>query len=59
MGGSRRYSDGDLDRLRRIGELTEAGVNLEGVRRILGLQDELASLRAALSYSARVFWYHS
>src|SRR4051794_6383786 len=51
LGGSRRYSDRDLDRLRRIGEFTEAGVNLEGVRRILGLQDELASLRAELERS--------
>lgn len=47
-GGSRRYSDADLDRLRRISALTDAGVNLEGVRRILDLEDEAARLRNEL-----------
>ena len=44
-GGSRRYSDADLDRLRRISALTDAGVNLEGVRRILELEDETVRLK--------------
>ncbi len=44
--GSRRYSEHDLDRLRRIQELTSAGLNLEGVRRVLSLEDEIARLRA-------------
>ena len=35
-GGNRRYSDSDLDRLRRIAELTDEGLNLAGVRRVLG-----------------------
>ena len=48
FGGSRRYSERDLDRLRRISELTEAGVNLEGVRRILDLEDQAATLRSEL-----------
>lgn len=55
-GGSRRYSEADLARLRRIAELTEAGVNLEGVRRILELEEEVAALRdriAELERSAR------
>ncbi len=47
-GGSRRYSDWDIARLRRIHDLTSAGVNLEGVRRILALQAEVARLRADL-----------
>lgn len=47
-GGSRRYSEADLTRLRRIAELTDAGVNLEGVRRILELETELADLRDEL-----------
>ena len=47
-GGNRRYSDRDLARLGRIGELTAAGVNLEGVRRILELQDQVKALRAEL-----------
>lgn len=40
-GGARRYSDADLERLRHIGELTDAGVSLEGVRRILELERQL------------------
>ena len=48
VGGSRRYSDVDIDRLRRIQELTNAGLNLEGVRRVMELEDEVASLRAEL-----------
>jgi MerR family transcriptional regulator/heat shock protein HspR len=47
-GGNRRYSERDLARLHRIGELTAAGVNLEGVRRILDLEAEAAGLRAEL-----------
>ena len=48
FGGSRRYSDVDIDRLRRIQELTTAGLNLEGVRRVMELEDEVAYLRAEL-----------
>ena len=44
-GGSRRFSNEDLARLRRIQELTEAGCNLEGVRRILQFEAELARTR--------------
>ena len=47
-GGSRRFSEQDLDRLRRIQELTNAGLNLEGVRRVLELQDEVARLTREL-----------
>jgi MerR family transcriptional regulator/heat shock protein HspR len=46
-GGTRRYSERDLDRLRRIGELLAAGLNLAGVSMVLHLQDENAQLRAA------------
>ncbi|MHB1986525.1 MAG: heat shock protein transcriptional repressor HspR [Acidimicrobiales bacterium] len=38
--GNRRYSEDDIAQLRRIQELTNAGVNLEGVRRILALVEE-------------------
>ena len=44
-GGSRRFSDEDLDVLRRIQELTADGVNLEGVKRILRLERELDDAR--------------
>lgn len=40
-GGMRRFSDADLARLRRIQELTNEGVNLEGVRRILDLEAQV------------------
>src|SRR6478609_2450442 len=40
-GGSRRYSDRDIALLRRIQDLTNEGVSLAGVRRILELEDEL------------------
>ncbi|HET8662315.1 MAG TPA: MerR family transcriptional regulator [Micromonosporaceae bacterium] len=43
-GGTRRYSDDDLVRLRRIAALVESGVNLAGVRLILRLERELAEL---------------
>ncbi len=46
QGGSRRYSDVDIDRLRRIQELTAAGLNLEGVRRVIALQDEVRGLQS-------------
>lgn len=59
-GGSRRFSDQDLDQLRRIQQLTSEGHNLEGVRRILELEheidllrDELVALREASARSVR------
>ena len=48
-GGSRRFSDADLAALRRIQELTNEGVNLEGVKKILRLETELADARARLA----------
>jgi MerR family transcriptional regulator/heat shock protein HspR len=47
-GGSRRYSDADISLLRRIQELTDEGLNLAGVKRVLELEQEVASLRAQL-----------
>ncbi len=44
-GGSRRFSERDLARLRRIQELTSEGLNLEGVRRVLTLEAEVERLR--------------
>ena len=53
-GGTRRYSDDDLERLHHITALVDDGVNLAGVARILALQEharalerENARLRAA------------
>src|ERR1700733_9980725 len=42
--GLRRYTDADIALLRRIQELTNAGVNLEGVRRILELEAQVFHL---------------
>src|SRR6185437_13224133 len=45
-GGTRRYSANDLDRIRHIGELVDAGVNLAGIAMVLGLEEENADLKA-------------
>lgn len=44
-GGTRRYSANDLDRLRRIGDLLDAGLNLAGIGMVLDLELENARLR--------------
>lgn len=43
-GGGRRYSHTDIELLREIADLTAHGIGLEGVRRILDLQDRVAAL---------------
>lgn len=48
QGGSRRYSDQDIDLLRRIQQLTDQGLNLAGVQRVLELETEIARLRDEL-----------
>src|SRR5215218_2585920 len=48
-GGSRRYSEVDIERLRRIQELTNEGLNLAGVKRVLELEHHLAELREQLA----------
>lgn len=48
-GGSRRYSEADIAQLRRIQELTNEGLNLYGVQRVLELEDEVARLREELA----------
>ena len=47
-GGSRRYSERDLERLRRIQDLTTEGLNLEGVRKVLVLEAEIQRLQSEL-----------
>jgi MerR family transcriptional regulator/heat shock protein HspR len=45
-GGTRRYSDEDVERLRRIQALTtELGMNLAGVERVFELEEELERMR--------------
>ncbi|MCL4443368.1 MAG: helix-turn-helix transcriptional regulator [Actinobacteria bacterium] len=50
-GGSRRYSDEDIERLRHIQELTCAGLNLEGVRKVIELEEKVKSLTDELERS--------
>jgi MerR family transcriptional regulator/heat shock protein HspR len=47
-GGNRRYSERDIEQLRRIQDLTAAGLNLEGVRRVLELEADVARLQAEI-----------
>lgn len=48
-GGSRRYSDADISQLRRIQELTNQGLNLAGVKRVLELEAELERAQRELA----------
>jgi MerR family transcriptional regulator/heat shock protein HspR len=47
-GGMRRYSGNDVTVVRRAAALSGEGINLAGIRRILALEAELASLRDEL-----------
>jgi MerR family transcriptional regulator, heat shock protein HspR len=44
-GNTRRYSERDIDRLRKIQELTQLGVNLAGVKKIMEMQAKLERVR--------------
>jgi MerR family transcriptional regulator/heat shock protein HspR len=44
-GGNRRYTDADIARLRRIAQLAAEGLNLEGIRMVMQLEDEVTELR--------------
>ncbi len=43
-GGTRRYSQADIDRLQLIQTLTEQGLNLEGVKKVMALQNRIVAL---------------
>ena len=45
-GGGRRYSLNDIEALRTVAELTATGIGLEGVRRIIDLENQVIALRA-------------
>jgi MerR family transcriptional regulator/heat shock protein HspR len=53
-GGNRRYSDADIAVLKRISELTDEGMNLEGIRRVMHLEIENARLRAELEQAREI-----
>ncbi|WP_141778970.1 heat shock protein transcriptional repressor HspR [Nocardioides albertanoniae] len=44
-GGGRRYSFHDIELLRSIAELTASGIGIEGVRRILSLEQHVDAVR--------------
>ena len=44
-GGGRRYSWRDIEMLREVAELTSSGIGLEGVKRILDLENQVTALR--------------
>ena len=52
-GGGRRYSLRDIELLREVAELTASGIGLEGVRRILELENQVAALRSPQPRAAR------
>ena len=47
-GGTRRYSAEDLDRLREIGRLLDAGLNTAGIEMVLRLRADNDELREQL-----------
>ena len=47
-GGTRLYSENDLERLRVIADLLGDGLNLAGVHMVLGLQEENERLQGEL-----------
>src|SRR4026209_2506486 len=53
-GGNRRYSDEDIERLRRTSDLAAEGMNLAGIRRVMELEEEVLRLRAELDRATTV-----
>ena len=54
-GGSRRYSELDIERVRRIQDLTAGGLNLEGVRRVIELEEARSYVRRAVEETHRQY----
>ena len=52
-GGSRRSSDHDIAQLRRISELTDEGLNLAGVKKVMALEARIAELEQELAEARR------
>jgi MerR family transcriptional regulator/heat shock protein HspR len=48
-GGGRRYSLRDVELLRVVAELTSSGIGIEGVRRILHLENQVLALRSRVA----------
>ncbi len=52
-GGTRRYSQADIERLALIQQLTSQGLNLEGVKQVLDLQERVEKLEDELHQMRR------
>jgi MerR family transcriptional regulator/heat shock protein HspR len=52
-GRNRLYSANDIARLREIADLSSQGLSLEGIRRVLELQEEVRILRVRLAEFTR------
>ena len=52
-GQTRRYSEDDLDRVRRVLALLEDGLNLAGIALVLDLEDDNQRLRSRLADTER------
>jgi len=52
-GGTRRYSDDDLGRIQRIGELLAGGLNLAGIKLVLEMEIENRRLHSELGDARR------
>ena len=48
-GRARRYSKRDVQKLQEIQELSRSGVSLEGIKRIMQLENQVEALRARLT----------
>ncbi len=48
-GRARRYSQHDVEMLREVQRLSQEGVSLEGIRRIMELENQVDALRARVS----------
>ncbi len=47
-GGTRRYSSRDVETLREIAALTDTGINIAGIKRVLELQAEVRRLQVQI-----------
>lgn len=48
-GRARRYSERDVQKLQEIQELSQSGVSLEGIKRIMQLENQVEALRARMT----------
>lgn len=48
-GGGRRYSLRDVELLRMVAQLTAEGLGLEGVKRVIALENQVAALQAKVA----------